>query len=280
MSRPTPTEAAEQIRDQGYCLIPGFLSKERLDSFMPEVLRRFDRLSHNGTIGHVQAGTQKYLQHTLMAHKGVLDLYLDPFLIDCAEAYSETTVHLQDYRIYQNLEGCKMHWHVDNKQPSRDGQAELLDHKGLIIIMYLSNSPHGSFQFVRNSHKWAWKENVEDWEQRKDEFADDVVTFEESAGACILYDFRGIHRAKPFETGEPRTAFFGQYAPTASPTGEPIYVDTGMLDGLTDKQAQVLRFGRPASAPTWPVSADHEHPTAMQDFSGKVKRKLKTLLGR
>jgi hypothetical protein len=279
MNVPKAMEVAEQIQHQGYCLIPNFLSRNRLDSFMPEVYRRFDRLSNNGTIGHVQAGTQKYLQHTLMAHKGILDLYLDPFLIDCAEAYSETTVHLQDYRIYQNLKGCKMHWHVDNKQPSGEGQAELLDHKGLIIIMYLSDSPHGSFQLVRKSHKWAWKEQVEDWETREHEFEKDVVTFEESAGTCIMYDFRGIHRAKPFDQGNPRTAFFAQYSPTASPAGEPLYVDTGMLDNLTDKQKQVLRFGRPASAKTWPVPADHIHEPAMKSFSNKVKRKLKNLLG-
>ena len=279
MSLPSTAEAAQEVRENGYCVIPKFLSQERLDSFMPEVNRRFDRLSHNGAIGHVLAGTQKFLQHTLMVQKEILNLYVDPFIVGCAEEYSETTVHLQDYRIYQNLQGCKMHWHVDNKRPAGDGMAELLKHKGLIIVMYLSDSPHGSFQFVKGSHEWAWEENVEDWESRKDTFQKDVVTFDEGAGSLIMFDFRGIHRAKPFEHGAPRTACFAQYAPTSSPPGEPIYVDTGMLDDLTDKQMQVLRFGRPASAPTWPFPADHVHESLFQAFSNKVKRKVKHIIG-
>jgi hypothetical protein len=279
MNLPTPAEVAQQVGKQGYCAVPGFLSKERMGTFMPEVMRRFDRLSHNGAIGHVLAGTQKFLQHTLMVHEEILGIYIDPFIVGCAEAYSGTDVHLQDYRIYQNLGGCKMHWHVDNKCPAGDGMAELLKHKGLIIVIYLSDSPHGSFQFVSGSHEWSWEKNLEDWESHQDTFQEDIVTFNEPAGTLVMFDFRGIHRAKPFDHGEPRTACFAQYAPTTSPAGEPIFVDTGMLDGLTEKQMQVLRFGRPASAPTWPIPADHVHEGRLQSFTNKVKRKVKGIIG-
>jgi hypothetical protein len=35
------------------------VSRETLQRFMPEVYRRFDRQSFNGTIGHVRYGPQK-----------------------------------------------------------------------------------------------------------------------------------------------------------------------------------------------------------------------------
>jgi hypothetical protein len=112
---------------------------------------------------------------------------------------------------------------------------------------------------------------MEDWESEEKNFNKDIVTFEEKAGACILYDFRGIHRAKPFSKGEPRTAFFAQYAPVSSPTGEPIYVDTGMLKNLTDKHMQVLRFGRMASAKTWPIPHDYEQKSSFKTFVDNLK---------
>jgi len=263
-------DALKEIESEGFCVIPNFLSQKQMDTFMPEVNDRFNRLSKNGTIGHVRAQTQKYLQHTLIVHKGVLDLYLDPFIIEVAEKYSQQLVHLQDYRIYQNLKGCKMHWHVDNKQTTLEGESKLLNHRGLIIIIYLSNSPHGSFQFVRKSHRWASERKIEDWESEEKKFYKDIVTLDEKAGTCIMYDFRGIHRAKPFTKGKPRTAFFAQYAPISSPTGEPIYIDTSMLTDLTEKQIQVLRFGRKASAKTWPIPHDYEKRTIFRKLIEKI----------
>src|ERR1700674_592736 len=101
-------EILPRIESEGYCVIPGLVSKETLQRFMPEVYRRFDRQSFNGTIGHVRCGNQKYLQHTLAVHEEVLRLYLHPVILECSEKYIGSDVHLQDYRIYQNLEACDM----------------------------------------------------------------------------------------------------------------------------------------------------------------------------
>jgi len=61
-------------------------------------------------------------------------------------------VYFQDYRIYQNLEGCEMAWHVDNKQTLEDRSSRMLENKGLIAIVYLEDVNHGPFEFVRLSH--------------------------------------------------------------------------------------------------------------------------------
>src|SRR5262249_27160917 len=75
-------------------------------------------------------------------------------------------------------------------------------------------------------------------------------------GTAIFYDFRGIHRAEPFQKGTPRTALFAQYANRDMPTGEPIFINTEHVAGLSERSMQVLRFGEKASAPTWPIPAD------------------------
>ncbi len=184
----TTGDIISRIESEGYCVVPDFVSREALQRFMPEVYRRFDRQSFNGTIGHVRISNQKYLQHTLAVHEEIIKLYLHPILVECSERYIGSDVHLQDYRIYQNLEGCKMAWHVDNKQTLENLSSRMLENKGLIAIVYLEDVNHGPFEFVRLSHHWAWKENLENWNERFEEFRKDVVTFNhQPAGTLILY---------------------------------------------------------------------------------------------
>jgi len=82
----------KSIDTEGFAVIEDFISPETLDKFMPEVYRRFDRLSHNGTKGYVGVRTQKYLQDTLTIHEEVLKIYLHPFIIDCCEEYTGTSI--------------------------------------------------------------------------------------------------------------------------------------------------------------------------------------------
>jgi len=275
----TTSEIISRIESDGYCVVPRFVSHETLQQFMPEVYRRFDRQSFNGAIGYVRFQNQKYLQHTLAVHEEILKLYLHPLILECSERYIGSDVHLQDYRIYQNLEGYEMEWHVDNKQTLEDLSSRMLKNKGLIAIVYLEDVDHGAFEFVRSSHHWAWKENLENWDERFGEFRQDVVTFtDQPAGTLILYDFRGIHRAQPFHKGSPRTAMFAQYAGVDWPTGEPIILDSSTLSNLSPKDARVLRFGRKPSSPTWPVPADANQqpppvvPRAVSWVARKIKR--------
>ena len=274
----TTGEIISRIGSEGYCVVPDFVSRETLQRFMPEVYRRFDRQSFNGMIGHVRYSNQKYLQHTLAVHEEILKLYLHPILVECSERYIGSDVHLQDYRIYQNLEGCEMAWHVDNKQTLEDLSSRMLENKGLIAIVYLEDVNHGPFEFVRSSHHWAWKENLENWNERFGEFRKDVVTFNhQPAGTLILYDFRGIHRAQPFPKGSPRTAMFAQYAGVDWPTGEPLILDASMLGNLAPKDACVLRFGRQASSPTWPIPADADQRPAVPGLVSWVARKVRAM---
>ena len=274
----TISEIISRIESEGYCVVPDFVPRETLQRFMPEVYSRFDRQSFNGTVGHVRYGNQKFLQYTLAVHEEILKLYLHPLLVECSERYVGTDVHLQDYRIYQNLEGCNMAWHVDNKQTLEDLSSRMLGNKGLIAVVYLEDVNHGALEFVRSSHDWAWKANLENWNERFEEFREDVVTLNQPAGTLIFYDFRGIHRAQPFPKGSPRTAMFAQYAGVDWPTGEPIILDSSMLRNLSPKDASVLRLGREASSPTWPipVNADQRPPTVPRPISW-LARKVKAI---
>jgi ectoine hydroxylase-related dioxygenase (phytanoyl-CoA dioxygenase family) len=270
-----------QISEQGYVCVENFVPQEKLKAFMPEVYKRFERQSFNGTVGHIQVGNQKYLQWTLSVHPEILRLYLHPSILECCERYIGTPVHLQDYRIYQNQPGLKMAWHVDNKQTNEDLTSSMLSNQGLIAIIYLEEVKQGPFQFVAKSHQWAWKDSREVWEDQALSFEKDIVTFNNKpAGTLILYDFRGIHRAQPYFSGPPRTAFFAQYAGIEWPAGEPIFLETSSLKNLTAKEQQVLRFGRVPSAPTWPIPIDADQkplvdiPTIAKSYAKNFFQKM------
>jgi ectoine hydroxylase-related dioxygenase (phytanoyl-CoA dioxygenase family) len=271
------------IETKGYTVIPNFISEERLNKFMPEVHRRFSRQSYNGTVGYVEYSQQKYLQWTLTVHEEILKAYLDPDIIRAAELYAGQDVQLQDYRIYQNNPGLNMAWHVDNKLTMHDGSSKMVESKGLILIVYLEDVKAGPFQFVEGSHAWAWKENKEVWDEEVEKNKDlKVVTFDRlPRGTAILYDFRGIHRAQPFLDGPPRTSLFAQYSGLEWPAGEPIFLESGTLKNLTAKEMQVLRFGRPPAAKTWPIPADAVQvlgsPPQPVKLFDQIKRKTKQL---
>ena len=275
-------EIINRIDVEGFAVIEDFISRKTLDKFMPEVYRRFDRLSYNGTKGYVKVPgqDQKYLQDTLTVHEEILKIYLHPFIIDCCEQYTGKPVHLSDYRIYQNLEGYHMPWHVDNKQTMPDHTQTMLDYKGLIALIYLEDVDHGSFQLVRGSHLWTSAFYKEMWDDVIEKYSKDIISFNnQKAGTAILYDTRGIHRAEPFQKGTPRTALLAQYADFDKPAGEPIFINTEHLSRLSERSVQVLRCGKKASSPTWPIPADKIQNPGRENRLFFHLRTIKSLIG-
>ena len=264
------------ICEQGYVCVENFVPQEKLNAFMPEVHKRFERQSFNGTVGYVDFGDQKYLQWTLSVHPEILRLYLHPTILECSENYVGTPVHLQHYRIFQNQPGYKMKWHVDNKHLSNT----MLINKGLTAIIYLEDLNQGPLQYVAKSHQWAWKDLREVWEDQVSSFEKDIVTFNNKpAGTLILFDFCGLHRPQPYFSGPPRTAFLAQYTGIEWPAGEPIFLEASSLKNLTAKEQQVLRFGRVPSAPTWPIPIDADQNsylrTTAKSYVKRLFRKMK-----
>ena len=170
-----------------------------------------------------------------------------------------------------------MPWHVDNKQTLPDLTEKMLDYKGLIALIYLDDIDHGPFQFVRGSHSWSSTFYKEVWDDVIEKYSKDIVSFnKQKAGTAIFYDTRGIHRAEPFQKGSPRTALFAQYADLDKPTGEPIFINTEHMAQLSERSLQVLRFGRKASARTWPIPADKvqtiQRNTGLSSYLSTMKR--------
>ena len=71
---------------------------------------------------------------------------------------------------------------------------------------------------------------------------------------------------------------FAQYAGVDWPAGEPIILDSSMLCNLSPKDARVLRFGRRASSPTWPIPADADQRPEVTGLLSRVAYRVKSMV--
>lgn len=269
----------ETISTRGFVEIENAIPAEMLEKINQKIEKPLNQLTINGRRGYVESGSARFLFQTFAWCPDVVDIYTDPSLVALAEMYSGEPVHLSNHRIYRALPSIrkKMKWHLDNKidvYNQEKGQFETTmvpDHPGLIFIAYLSDVEQGGTQLVEGSHL-SVDEDREFWsEQDVAKLDGEVLTFNNrKAGTMFVYDYRCLHRAQPYSSGKVRTSIFGQFSPDSMPTGEPIFMSTADLGGLTELQKRVLNFGQAPTTENWPIGSKVQNLLSfMQDFLRK-----------
>ena len=274
------------ISEEGYADLTGIISDQQIDTINEKIKFAMDQPHSNGQRGYVKQGCQRYLADTLSYGKEIIDVYTNPTLIEIAEKYAKDLVHLSNYRIYSTYpsEDFKMWWHLDNKIDTYDFEKKTFiqqvvpDDKGLIFLMYLTDVVDGGVQLVKGSHKWSRKYNKESFDHMEDEFLNDIVTFNNCPkGTFVVYDYATIHRAKPYNGGQVRTSMFGQLSPSRMPAGEPILLNVRDISKLSEKQKQVLNFGKNPTTMNWPIgdiNAFYQPENEDLSFWSKIKNKV------
>ena len=286
MKKINPVEILNLISEDGYADLTGIISDQQIDTINEKIKFAMDQPHSNGQRGYVKQGCQRYLADTLSYGKEIIDVYTNPTLIEIAEKYAEDLVHLSNYRIYSTYPSAdfKMWWHLDNKIDTYDFEKKTFiqqvvpDDKGLIFLMYLTDVVDGGVQLVKGSHKWSRKHNQESFDHMEDEFTDDIVTFNNCPkGTFVVYDYATIHRAKPYNGGQVRTSMFGQLSPSRMPAGEPILLNVRDIIKLSEKQKQVLNFGKNPTTLNWPIgdiNAFYQPGLESPSFWSKIKNKV------
>lgn len=253
----------KNINENGFYATDNFFSKDHIKHVYDVSSKGFLKPSINGQKGYVKTRNIQFLQNTLSYDKKIIDIYTDSNLINIVDQYIDGKCHLSNYRIYKSEpdKNEKMHWHTDNKTDKYvDGKFvtnTVSNDKGIICITYLSDVADGGFQIVKKSHNWAYKK--ESWNDSEDSFKDDIITFNNlKAGFTVIYDYRCIHRAKPYQDGKDRMSLFGQFSPEMMPVGEPILLSSEHINDLSDKQKRVLNFGKKPSTENWPIGEPDE----------------------
>ncbi len=261
------SEHLKSIETRGFVELEDVVSDELIKRLDQSIEMPLSVPTINGRKGYVQSGNTRFLFLTLSWAREIIEVYTNPMIIELMDRYAESPVHLSNYRIYRTFPSkiTKMQWHVDNKIDTYNSEKNKFEiqmvkkDKGIIMIMYLSDVEDGGLQIVEGSHKWSFEYEKETWDDAERDFEDKIVTFNNRGrGTAILYDYRCIHRAKPYEGGQVRTSLFGQYSPSWMPMGEPILLNTRDISDLSDVQKRVLRFGCLPSSENWPIGNPEE----------------------
>lgn len=261
------SQIVASIAERGFVELNDLFDREQLRRIQEIIERPFGTPTINGQTGYVQFGNIRFLSFTMSWGRDIIDLYANPRLIEIADEYSQSPVHLSNHRIYRTFpsQTDRMHWHVDNKSDVYDEETGtfktevIKDDRGLILIMYLCDVQDGGLQIVEGSHLWSFEQERESWDADEANWADRVVTFNNRpTGTAILYDYRCIHRAKPYTGGQIRTSLFGQFSPTWMPVGEPILLNTRDIRDLSPLQERVLNVGQAPSTANWPIGRPEE----------------------
>lgn len=282
------SQLLSDLNHKGFIVLNDIYSQEFLRKVQNIIKEPMNQPTINGRRGYVRKNYTKFLYSTLSWGKEIINLYTNPKIIDLVEAYTEDPVHISNYRIYTTLPSKidAMHWHVDNKIDVYDKDTQKITHqlnahdKGIIMVMYLVDVEDGGFQIVEGSHLWSTKENKESWNDRENEFQDKIHTFNHKpAGTIIIYDYRCIHRAKPYSGGQVRTSLFCQYSPSFIPVGEPIFLNTRDMAELTEQQKQLLNVGKEPTALNWPLGEPGEiiEDLGFKAITGFFKMKAKKI---
>jgi hypothetical protein len=274
-----------ELEMNGFVNLTGLITDDTIETINGKTEFAMSQPHTNGQRGYIKDGCQRYLADTISYGKEIIDVYTNPTLIDLAEAYAKDKIHLSNYRIYSTFpsKDFKMWWHLDNKIDTYDFENRVFvqnvipDNKGLIFLMYLSDVEDGGVQLVRGSHKWSRDYKTEGFDHMEAEFSNDIITFNNAPrGTFIAYDYALIHRAKPYTGGRVRTSMFGQLSPADIPTGEPILLNSRDIPSLTEKQKQVLNFGKESSTLNWPIG-EIDAFVEQNPSSKSLKDKIKSL---
>ena len=266
------------LETDGFVDLTGLIDNQEIEVINNSIELAMNQPHANGQRGYVKQGCQRYLADTLSYGKEIIDVYTNNTLIELAEKYSNDRVHLSNYRIYSTYPSAdfKMWWHVDNKIDTYDFENKCFvqevvpDDKGLIFIMYLTDVEDGGVQLIKGSHKWSRDYDCEGFDHMEENFKNDIVTFNDCPkGTFIAYDYATIHRAKPYSGGIIRTSMFGQLSPSKMPTGEPILLNVRDLHNITEKQKQILNFGKEPTTLNWPIGDINEFQSLSNNSENK-----------
>lgn len=204
--------------------------------------------------GGIDVGSQYYNTFMMGVSRAFYSYCTSDFVLSVAGKYlGAEGFRLKCHRYYETYGSHKMQWHTDTKTDK--GFSAI---PGLIFISYISDVDDGEFQYIEGSHNDAGKYNFNDFADAQilDIYGrDKIKSFRGSAGDLIIYNTKGIHRAKPAtDPRNKRASLFFQV--DAEDNSEPLYINPSFVHLEEDERlAAYLGFGMKSQYTAFPSSS-------------------------
>jgi hypothetical protein len=248
------TKILEDVRNKGYSTVESFLNKDSVKIILNDTTKNKFKINENSSTG-VFYETQYYFMNLLAESQKCYDFITSKFVINLCDQYLGNKYRLHASRYYETMSGHNMKWHVDNKRG-----IELIDMKGLIFIVYLCDVDEGEFQYIEGSHKF---------DNDTPDIQDDLInnkykhlirSLKMPIGSIVIYDARGIHRAKIFNNKNfVRKSLYFQ-VDAIDEIAEKILVNTKFLKNITPDIEKILGFGKKYEDSTYPKTNLNRYP--------------------
>jgi hypothetical protein len=250
------TKILKDVENKGYSAVDSFFDQDSVKMILNDTTKNKFKINENASSG-IFYETQYYFMNLFAESQNCYDFITSKFVTNLCDQYLGNKYRLHASRYYETMSGHNMKWHVDNKRGD-----ELIDMKGLIFIVYLCNVDEGEFQYIEGSHKF---DNSYNSANIKDELVNSkykhlVKSLKMPSGSLIIYDARGIHRAKRFDNKNyARKSLYFQV--DAVDTGaEKILVNTKFLKNVNPDIEKILGFGEKNENSTYPKTNLNRYP--------------------
>jgi hypothetical protein len=249
-----------RLENDGFIVLNKFFSEKFISSIINDVEENKFSINANIPTG-VYAHRQYYFCDLLTISEYFFNFLTSKFLTSFLKKYFSEKCRIKAIRYYETFAHHNMQWHTDNKKSGK----EFANIDGLIFIFYCVDVNEGQFQYIKGSHKWSSERKMndysDDWINKN--CKEEIVDFKASAGTLIIYDAKGIHRAKPFQNSKfVRKSVFVQFDNNIE-DGTPIYLNTSFFKKELIKDQWLLDFfgfGKKSDYKPFPTSGPKTLP--------------------
>ena len=248
------TKILEDVRNKGYSTVESFFDKDSVKIILNDTTKNKFKINENSSTG-VFYETQYYFMYLLAESQKCYDFITSKFVINLCDQYLGNKYRLHASRYYETMSGHNMKWHVDNKRG-----IELIDMKGLIFIVYLCDVDEGEFQYIEGSHKFDNDTPDIQAELINNKYKHLIRSLKMPIGSIVIYDARGIHRAKTFNNKNfVRKSLYFQ-VDAIDESAEKILVNTKFLKNINPDIEKILGFGKKYEDSTYPKTNLNRYP--------------------
>jgi hypothetical protein len=239
------------IKENGYFTLESAIDDNLVQSILSETAAKPLGLNIND-VSPVRYHRQTFFAHILASSPTLVKLISDPLVLQLCRTYLGSKFRLKCQRYYESGFGYQLGWHTDNKTVDN----KKTDVKGLVFIIYLTDTFDGELQVVRGSNNWSGDSLINDFEDadlRRDH-PEKILSLPGKSGTIVITDTYTVHRTKMITTeGFRRKSLFFQIDDDLLHS-EKIIVNTEFLPPMTSELMRFFGFGLPSGYKSMPQS--------------------------
>ncbi|WP_440613925.1 phytanoyl-CoA dioxygenase family protein [Candidatus Pelagibacter sp. HIMB1748] len=227
------------LNKKGYFSFNNAVNLDTLNSIENETSKSKLNLNVNKISG-VYNENQFFLTNVLAQSKTCYNYITSNLVTDISEKFLGEKFKISSLRYYETYGNHYMQWHTDNKSGT-----EFRQDLGIIFILYISDVYDGQFQYIEGSHNWSEFEGKNNYNDEfiEKNYKEKIIDFKGPRGTLIIYNTRGIHRAKIVKDKNfIRKSLFFQVGNNLK-GGAPIIINASYLKNINDKLKMFLGFG-------------------------------------